>query len=154
MSNPLKTILYAGLAAGTLDITAAVLNFMRATGKSPVMVLQYIASAVFGKTAYGDNNLWIWGLVFHYVVAFGFTILFYVAYQKIRVFGSYPVISGLLYGVFVWIAMNLAVVPMTLIGKFPADPVSALINLVILMLMIGLPISLIVNRMSVTQHRE
>jgi hypothetical protein len=43
------TVFLSGLLVGTLDITAALVQFYIKTGKDPLIVPKYIASAVFGK---------------------------------------------------------------------------------------------------------
>lgn len=48
----IKTILYAGLLVGSLDITAAFLDFYISTGNGPGGVLRFIASGVFGREAF------------------------------------------------------------------------------------------------------
>ena len=45
----LKAILIAGLIAGTLDIAAAITNYMINGGNKPESVLKYIASGLVGK---------------------------------------------------------------------------------------------------------
>src|SRR5688500_17155151 len=66
-----RTILFSGLLVGSLDITAALVQFYIKTGKDPLIVLKYIASAVFGKDAYaGGNKMAIYGLLFHFIIAF------------------------------------------------------------------------------------
>jgi len=145
-------ILQAGLLAGSLDISAACIQFYCVTGKSPIKVLNYIASALFGKKALGNgayvNEWWlpILGLLIHFIIAFVFTIFFCWIYPKIKIMASNKVFTGLLYGIFVWCVMNLAVVPLFMGGKFPADLWKAVQAMLILMFMIGLPISLIIGR--------
>ncbi|GAB3330709.1 hypothetical protein GCM10027299_35800 [Larkinella ripae] len=142
--SPLKTILLAGLVAGTLDITAAItiLGRMNATA-----VLRYVASGVFGKTAFTAGPEMIWyGLLFHYLIAFSFTLFYYLIFPALPLFRKHKYLSGLLYGGFVWGMMNLVIVPLTNVSRAPLTLESALLNLVILMVCIGLPIALIVHR--------
>ena len=75
-------IVITGLLAGTLDILAAVIRYTIRTGNSPVRLLEFIASAVFGREeAFSGNAMMgIWGLFFHYLIAFTWTIVFFLAY--------------------------------------------------------------------------
>lgn len=141
-------IILTGLLAGTLDITAACTQFFLKTGKSPILVAQYIASAVFGKeTAYsGDVSMIILGFLFHYVVAFGWTILFFLAYPRLGFLRGNKYVVGILYGAFVWVMMSQVVVPTTLIGRGPFNIVNAAQAMAILMVCIGTPISLMANK--------
>jgi hypothetical protein len=53
------------------------------------------------------------------------------------------IITAVAYGLFVWCVMNLVVVPSTQIGSRPVELTNALINIAILIVCIGLPLSLI-----------
>ena len=146
--KPVTTILVAWLLAGTLDICSALISVRLHSGKSPIIVFNYIASAVFGKEeAYaGGTPMIIAGLLFHYLVALIFTVIFFLLYP-----GIYPVlknkfVAGILYGLFVWCVMNLVVVPLTRIPSRHITFSGALENILILMLAIGLPVSLISYR--------
>jgi len=142
--SPVKTVLLAGLVAGTLDILAAIVLL----GKMHVMgVLQFIASGLFGKPAFtGGMVMALLGLLFHFFIAFSFTVAYFLLYSKIALPKKQPVISGLLYGIFVWAIMNLVVLPFTNVPKSPFDPARVMLNMSILMVMIGLPVALIVHR--------
>ncbi len=71
-------IIITGLVAGTMDITAACVQFFILTGKGPTLVFNFISSAIVGREeAYSGNVLWsVIGLLMHYAIAFGWTILF------------------------------------------------------------------------------
>jgi hypothetical protein len=143
-----SAIILAGLIAGTCDITAACSQFYIKTGKPISLVGQYIASAVVGReTAYsGDVSMIILGFVFHYMVAFGWTILFFIAYPRISFLRGNKFVVGIAYGAFVWVMMSQVVVPMTLIGRGQFNFSNAAQAMGILMVCIGIPISLVANR--------
>lgn len=142
--SPVRTVLLAGLVAGTLDITAAIVILGKMNAAA---VLRYIASGVFGKTAFtGGSEMIAYGLFFHYLIAFSFTIFYFIISPYISFTRKQKVLSGLVYGVFVWVVMNLVVVPLTHVARGPLTLEGALLNLVILMVCIGLPIALIVRR--------
>jgi hypothetical protein len=145
-TTPLKTILGAGLLAGALDILAAFTQAYVGRGTSPGIVLQYIASGALGRTAF-DGGLWtvFAGLLFHLAIATSWTAVFFFAYPYISVLRKSRIASGIGYGVFVWLMMNLIVVPMSRIAARPFVLENALIGVVILMVMVGLPIAFIVH---------
>ncbi|MDH7464596.1 hypothetical protein QEG73_25080 [Chitinophagaceae bacterium 26-R-25] len=144
---PVKTIAWAGLLVGALDILAAIVNFKIATGKDPVLIFQYIASAVFGKDAYSGSSLMpILGLIFHFIIAYIFTVIFFVIFPKMKLFKYNAVLIGIAYGILIWIAMNVIVVPLSKIGKFSFKPSGVLLQASILIVMIGIPLSLICKR--------
>ena len=145
--SALPYILSAGLLAGTLDISTAFVIYWLRTGKNPLLVCRYIASAVFGKTeAYsGSDMMIVAGFLFHYAIAFSFTTLFFLLYPKIYAFIKNKFAAGIAYGLFVWIIMNIVVLPLTRIPSFNIMLSNAVQNIIILMLAIGLPASLIAN---------
>ena len=145
--NPsvLKTIALAGLLAGTLDGLAASLLFILRTGKNPMIVFQFIASGVFGKTAFSAGMEW-WGILFHYGIATGWTIVFFLLYPKISILQKNIIATGIGYGIVVWMGMNLIVVPLSRVQQGPFSLSNAIINMIILMVCIGLPIARLVSR--------
>lgn len=146
--NGFSTIGKTGLIAGSLDITAACLQYYIRTGNGPGNVLRYVASGVFGRKAFtGGIPMACWGLFFHYLIAFGFTLFFFLIYPATRLVSKSTVITGMLYGVFAWAVMNLLVIPMSYIKPKPVfDAGKGLAAMLILMFCIGLPISILISR--------
>ena len=151
---PVQTILLSGLLVGTLDILAAFVDYYIATGKDPVtipgIILKYIASGLFGKEAFAGGAIYIWlGLLLHYIIAFVFTFLFFWLYSRISLLSKSWVLTGVVYGLFIWCIMNLIVVPSS---SAPHKPLSAmeftkaLKSALILIVMIGLPLAFIAGR--------
>jgi len=85
------------------------------------------------------------GLLFHYLIAFSFTLLFFWLYPKWKALAWNKFVTAFGYGLFVWAVMNLLVVPMSLTPKKPFDISRALIAATILICMIGLPVTLIIG---------
>ncbi len=135
MNNLITKIIKAGLIVGTLDILSAFIYYFIKTGdKNVFTVLKYVASGIFGKEAFsGSNMMIIAGLVLHYSIAFAFTIFFFLLFPKIKAFSKNWILTGILYGIFIWIVMNLIVVPLSNIGSRPFTLVNALINVIILL---------------------
>lgn len=147
MNKPLPTILKAGTIAGTLDILAAFLHYYLATGKNPLFIFRYIASALLGPVAFsGGPEMYAAGLLLHYLVAFAFTLLFFWLYPRLYILRRNPVATGIFYGLFIWVVMNLVVVPLSRIGTFPKTGYGILINAAILILAIGIPLAFITGR--------
>jgi len=148
--NPLRTILFAGLTAGFLDGAAAVINYLiTSNGKNHVRIFNFIASGVFGKKAFA--GVWImaaWGLLFHFIIACLFAAFFYFLYTRIKFLSKNIIISGILYGIIVWLVMNLAVVPLSNAPPLPFVLSKAIIAILILILFVGMPIALVVHKFS------
>ena len=135
------TILWVGFLVGYLDITAAIFNFMFTSAGSPLVIFRYIASAVFGKSAFSAPNMVTYGFLFHFLIAYSFTLVFFLVYPSLPFLAKSRLLTGLLYGSFVWCIMNLVVVPFSRIGSYPAANGKTVIQLLILILAIGLPLS-------------
>jgi hypothetical protein len=143
-----KSIFLAGTIAGTLDILGAFLVYSVIMKVAPLkQILQSIASGIFGKDAYTCNPMIpLIGLFLHYCIAFAFAVFYFLIYPKVRFLHKNKIVSGLLYGIFVWMVMNLGVLEIVFPNhKIPAAD-DALIGISILMLMFGLPIAWIADR--------
>ena len=137
----------AGLVAGTLDGLAAALLYVIKSGKDPLNVYRFIASGVFGKDAFaGGVPMALWGIFFHYVIATGWALLFFATYPRLAILGSKKVISGIGYGLFVWLMMNLVVVPLSNVQSGPMTINGVITGILVLMLCIGLPISFLAGK--------
>lgn len=142
-----RTIITAGLIAGSLDILAACVQFYLRTGKNPDRVLKFVASGVFGKDALAGGTLYAaWGLLFHYLIAFSFTFFFFWIYPRWKVLSINKWLTAVGYGLFVWLVMNRVVVPLSQIPKIPFQLTQAMIAAAILICMIGLPLSFTIGK--------
>jgi uncharacterized membrane protein YagU involved in acid resistance len=152
MSHPglFNIILRAGLLAGTLDILAAIL--ILAKGKA-VATLKFVASGVFGKAAFsGGAGMVLSGAVFHYFIATSFAAGYFLAYPSLPFLQKNKWLSGILYGVIVWTVMNLLVVPLSNAPQSPFAWDSALKNMAILIVCIGLPIAWLADKFYVPRN--
>lgn len=139
-----KTILLAGICVGTLDILAALADYYITTGKNPGVVLKFIASGVFGKKAFsGSTNMILLGLLFHFVIAFSFTVFFLWLYPRIKILSKNRIVTGIVYGIFIWVIMNLVVLPVSNTPPLSYTALKVVKAILILIVMIGLPLSFI-----------
>lgn len=144
MKSKARAIFLTGLIAGTMDLVAAILTYTVILQKTtPIKLLQSIASGVFKKEAYeGGVQMAFYGLCFHYLIATTFALLYFVIYPYIPLFRKKALVSGILYGIFVGLLMNLVVLRIV----FPDLPVKTLdfpllLAILILIFCIGLPIA-------------
>jgi hypothetical protein len=145
--NLLATVFWIGLLAGSLDILAAFLQYYLTFHRNPLRVLLFIASGVFGKNAYsGGSIMYFAGALFHYIIAYSFTLLFFFIYPQIRLLSANRVITGILYGAFIWTIMNLLIVPMSKTPAIPFHWPKALLAMGILIAAIGIPLSFFAYR--------
>lgn len=146
----LRAILKAGLIAGLLDIMAAFVNYGIRTGKNPLPLLNFIASGLVGKEeAYAADNrvlMQVLGLLLHFLIATIFAAIFYYAWPAIRLVSKNWIVTGFLYGILVWLAMNLVVVPLSNTPAIKHTPSGAITGMLILMVFVGLPIAWVIAR--------
>jgi hypothetical protein len=145
-SQAYRAIGWAGLLAGTLDITVA---FIEAglKGKSPVYLLQAIAGGWLGISSFqGGWATAVLGAFFHFLIATPASAAFYLASRKLKFMVQHAIPSGLLYGVAVYIFMNYIVLPLSAYHVKIALP--SVTDVAVLMCMVGLPISLTVRKYS------
>ena len=143
-----SVILLSGLLVGTLDISAAFIDLYIATGRGPEGICRYIASGVFGNDAFtGGREMIVWGLIFHFIIAFSFTIFFFWIYRNMKFVRRYPVPAAILYGIFMWAITQRVVVPLSNTppgGGFHI--LKALKAIAILIVMISLPLTIIARK--------
>ena len=149
-SRSYRAIGWAGLLAGSLDITAA---FVEAglEGRSPVSLLQGIAGGLLGMSSFkGGLATAALGAFFHFLIAFTAAAVFYAASRKLTFLVKHSVPSGLLYGVMVYSFMNFVVLPLSAYhATITLRPTVGLArDIAIVMIMVGLPISLVVRKSS------
>jgi hypothetical protein len=152
-SRALPTIASAGLIAGILDIISAfVITGIKGTGF--IRMLQGIASGLLGQRSFeGGMATAGLGLAIHFLIAFTAAAVFYAASRKLSSLTQHVAVSGLLYGIAVYIFMYWMVVPLAFPNarhSMSRDVTAVMIYIVL----IGLPIALVVRRFSNEQLAE
>src|SRR5215471_4404429 len=146
-SGALRVILTAGLVVGVLDISSAfVIWWQRGVGWR--RGLQGITAGLLGANSFDGGLVTAsLGLALHFFVAFVVVTIFYLASRKIEFLVIHPVISGVLYGIAVYILMYWFVLP-TAFPTFRHRLGNDLLAVAIHISLIGLPCALIVHRYS------
>ena len=117
VSNRLKAILAGGLIAGTLDVGAAVAIYH----VGPVAMLHSIASGVLGQASYyGGSGTALLGLLLQWAMSLVIAAIYVLAAGRMTLLTRQWLVMGLVYGVGIWVVMNLAVVPLS--AAFPKKP--------------------------------
>ena len=147
--NRLRGVLVGGAIAGILDITYAI-TWSHFRGRSAMWVLQSVASGLLGETAFhGGVPLALLGLFCHFIVAFGAATVYYVAATKLAILRDRPILSGAIFGIFVYLFMNFVVIPLSAFPialKFP--PAVLARGFVSHAVLIGIPIAMAISRLS------
>jgi len=140
-----KALALCLLIAGTLDISDALI-FYGLRGVPPLGLLRFIAACLVGVSALHDGlSMAALGLAIHYTITFFWSALFLLAATRVTLLTRRAILSGLLYGAFIYVVMNFVVLPLTrLPPRTHHLPAAVLINGVLaLVLLMGLPIALI-----------
>lgn len=140
-----QTILWGGLIAGALDITAAFIN-SGLRGRGPIWVLQSVAGGLLGRNSFqGGLKTALLGLALHFFIATMWAAAYCVASLKLPWLVRQAALCGLLYGVVVYLVMYMVVLPLSALQfKFFNQPVTAILTGVMIHLFcVGLPIALV-----------
>ena len=142
-----RAIATAGLVVGILDISSAlVIWWQRGVGLQ--RGLQGIATGLLGPNSYeGGLATAGLGLALHFFVTFVVVSIFYLASRKILFLTHQPLVSGVLYGIGVYIVMYWFVLP-TAFSTFRHRLSNELLAVAIHICLIGLPTAFIVRRYS------
>ncbi len=149
----LLTILTAGLIAGTLDITyACIFSYVR-RGVTPGAVFRSVAAGALGPSARnGGVKVAILGLFFHFLIAMIAAAIYFIASRVLPFMIKHAIISGILYGLCVYLVMYGIVLRVSAIHATTLPwsyPWPVLIgNVLIHTLGIGLTIALVTRRFS------
>src|SRR4029077_6564397 len=142
-----RAILTAGLVVGVLDISSAFLIWWQ-RGVGARHGLQGIAAGLLGANSYDGGLVTAGlGLALHFFVAFVVVSIFYLASRKIEFLTLHPVVSGVLYGIAVYIVMYWFVLP-TAFPTFRHRLGNDLLAIAIHISLIGLPCAVIVGHYS------
>lgn len=148
----LTSALIAGLIVGSLDIIAACINAYIRNDTTPVQVLKGIAGGAFGKSATtGGTTMAIWGLLFHFIIAISFTFFFFILARQVPSLVKYPLVTGIVYGIFVWGTMRFIVLPY--LSTLNPKPIvgneaikNAIIAALILIVCVGIPVAFLARK--------
>ena len=144
-----RVIFWAGLIAGTLDLTGACVVAWLISGVTPVRILQTVASGLLGQASFtGGTKTAMLGLVLHFIIATTWAAVYYLASRRFSFLIDQTIIAGVLYGVLVWLFMNFVVLPMSAVIRRPVPLSARIIGMLIIIFGIGLPIAFIVRRFS------
>lgn len=109
-------------------------------------MLRYVASGPFpGATEWGGAGSAL-GLAVHFTLMAAMVAAFVLAARTWPALLERPVISGIVYGLITYVAMNLVMVPLRFPAAFPPAPLSVATQLFAHIALVGIPLSLIVRR--------
>lgn len=148
-----SAIFIGGSIGGALDITYAI-TFSATQGLPPIGLLQTVASGLLGQAAYDGGILTaVLGFALHFALSYLIASVFYFASGHINFLTRHAIISGILFGIIVFLVMKLIVLPLS---AFPHPitfkPLSTITNLMSHMFLFGIPIALATRKFSNSTH--
>ena len=136
-----NAILYGGLAVGVLDGMAAVILTL-INGRNPGRMFQGIASGLIGRGA--SEGGWVTvllGVSLHVLIALIWAMIYNIASLRLPTLIRRPVIWGPIYGVVVYFAMQIIVLPLSAIRKPPFSFAAPIQGIIVHIVCVGLPIA-------------
>jgi magnesium-transporting ATPase (P-type) len=146
----IKKVLFAGLVVGILDIIAAFIDAWFSFHSKPDEVLNGIAGGAIGKeNADGSFFMIVFGLLIHFFIVYSYTFFFYMLYPVIKKAIRSNIVTGILYGLFIWATMRFIILPnLSQVQFAPFKITKAFKPMLILIGAIGIPLSLMMNRIT------
>lgn len=139
----LRPILVGGAIAGTFDLASAFITFGPGNPR-------LIAGGLLGPSAiHGGVGTWILGVVLHYFISFSAAATYCFASRKLEFLKEHWLVCGLFFGIAVYLVMNFVVLPLCAYHFMgPYQYRGMMQGILVHMVLIGLPISLSLNKLS------
>jgi uncharacterized membrane protein YagU involved in acid resistance len=140
-------LLTGGSIAAAGDILFAI-SFAAYRGVDPVHLLQSVASGALGNAAFtGGVQTAALGLALHFALSYLWAALFLIAAWQVPLLVRRPVLSGIAFGIVVFLVMRLVVLPLSAF-PFPVTfkPLGASLDLMSHMFLFGVPIAIAASK--------
>lgn len=140
-----KPILVATLVCGTLDILFAMILTLWRGREIPAM-LRFVASGPFPRATEWATSGSLLGLAVHFTLMAIMVGVFVIAARQVPTLTDRPWLSGLIYGLITYAAMNLIVVPLRFPAAWPPKALSIGTQLFAHVALVGWPTAFITRR--------
>jgi uncharacterized membrane protein YagU involved in acid resistance len=140
-------VFVGGLVAETLDILYAISFWAVKANVPPKRILQSVATGLLGRESFGGG----WptaslGLALHFFIALSMAYTYYVLAQWWPLLHQRPWPCGAVYGLILYLAMNLVVIPLSAAAPGSKDTLWVTLSVAVHMLLIGVPIAISVRQ--------
>jgi uncharacterized membrane protein YagU involved in acid resistance len=143
MASILKTSIYAGLIAGTIDIGAAcTINMI-----GPGPILRFIASGLLGTPLPHETWVYCLGMGLQWMMSIIIAAIFVIAATKIPAVLRRWIAAGIAYGIVVYFVMTFVVVPLSK-AKSGHVTMSSFVENLLAMILFGLIVAYMAQRMA------
>jgi hypothetical protein len=147
-----RTIIWATLVAGTLDILSAFVWTLIAGG-NPANVLPSVASGPFGDAIKDSAIAAPLGLAVHFAIMLVMVAAYVWVASRVPALSRQWLIAGVLYGLLLWLVMYWIVLPLRFGIPHPSEGAAIARQLISHLLLVGTPIAWIAARGGVTVRR-
>lgn len=140
----LAPVFAGGILSAAIDLTYACTYHGLVNGIPPVRILQSIGSGVFGKDSFqmGYTSATV-GFVAHFFILIVAAGLFNAARRRVAFLREHAYLSGMAFGVGIYLTMNYIVLPLSAAPHFKSTPVGAFSDFAVHVLLLGPAISLV-----------
>ena len=116
-----KQAVYGGLLIAAADAIFAIALWFEWNTKGLTQMFQTIAVGVLGKSSYeGGTATAVLGAGLHVAMAIAFVVICIALGFRLRLLAEKPVVSGLVYGVGLYVVMNFVVMPLSRVDASPS----------------------------------
>jgi hypothetical protein len=141
----LRTIALATLVAGTFDILSA-FAWTALAGGNLAGVLPSVASGPFGDGMAKSSVAQPLGLLVHFAIMLAMAAVYVLAAERLPILKRQWFVSGLLYGLLLWLVMYGIVLQVRWDVAFPGNVPAVVRQLISHCLLVGVPIAWIAAR--------
>lgn len=139
-----RATLTAGLIAGALDITAAVVENLKYPAQT---IFQSVASGWLGAATYkGGWSTAALGLVSHFGIMFVIAAIYMTLASRLDLLRRQWIAAGVVWGCAVWVGMTYVVVPLSAATLHAPDTAAIIKGLLTHVFMVGLPMAFIARK--------
>ena len=136
-------VVAGGLVAGAFDIAYACIFWAIKAGVAPRRILQSVAAGLLGREAavQGGNATAALGLVLHFFIALTMAAVYFLAARRWSLLWRRAWVLGAIYGLWLYIAMQYIVVPLSRAGGGGSnpDPVWVTLSVLVHVFLVGIP---------------
>lgn len=141
-----RVLALGGLTIGILDALCGILRGAL-SGVPAGRVMQSVASGLLGQAAFkGGAQMVALGTLLHFFIATMVMLVYLLASRRIGWLNANPWVSGVVYGLVVFVVMNFVVLPLSAVTLSPRTLSRLLPGVFIHLVAVGLPAALIARR--------
>ena len=147
-------VLTGGILSGAIDLTYACTYHGIVSNVPPMRIFQSIGSGLLGKASFemGATSATV-GFIAHFVILIIAAGIFNFARRRFAYLRDNAYVSGMIFGVGIWLTMNYIVLPLSAAPHFKSTMQGALTDFAVHVLLLGPAISLVAKYFDRTQTR-